>query len=42
MKKYDVMGPKFRNKPERYDAVTSIVGGFVDYKLMGPNGITLK
>jgi len=42
MKKYEVMGPKFRNRLGRYDTMTSIVGGFVNYKLMGSNGITLK
>jgi len=42
MKRYEVMGPKFRNRPERYGTMTSIVGGFVNYKLMGPNGITIK
>jgi len=42
MKKYEVMGPKFRNRPERYVTMTSIAGGFVNYKLMGPNGITIE
>jgi len=26
MKKYEVMGSRFRNRPERYDTVTSIEG----------------
>jgi len=42
MKKYEIMGSKFRNRPERYDTMTSIVGGFVNYKLMDSNDFTLK
>jgi len=32
MKKYEVMGSRFRNRPERYDTMTSIVGGFVNFR----------
>jgi len=32
MKKYEVMGSRFRNRPERYDAVESIAGGFVNFR----------
>jgi len=42
MKKYEIMGSKFRNRYEKYGAMASIAGGFVNYKLMGPNGITIE
>jgi len=32
MKKYGIMGSKFKNIPERYDTMTSIVGGFVNFR----------
>jgi len=34
MKKYGIMGFKFRNRPERYDAMASIAGGFVNFRTM--------
>ena len=34
MKKYGIMGSKFRNRYERYDTMTSIVGGFVNFRIM--------
>jgi len=34
MKKYGIMGSRFRNRPERYDTMTSIAGGFVNFKTM--------
>jgi hypothetical protein len=42
MKKYEIMGSKFRNSPERYDTMTTIIGGFVNYKTMDSDDITLK
>jgi len=42
MKKYETMGSRFRNRPERYDTMTSIAGGFVNYKLMGPNDFSIE
>jgi len=42
MKKYEVMGSRFKNRPERYDAVTTIIGRFVNYKLMGSNDFTIE
>jgi len=32
MKKYGTMGFKFKNRPERYDTMTSIAGGFVNFR----------
>jgi len=32
------MGSKFENRPERYDTMTSIVGGFVNFKTMNFSG----
>jgi len=32
MKKYGTMGSRFRNRPGRYDTMTSIVGGFVNFR----------
>jgi len=32
MKKYEIMRSKFRNRYEKYDAVTSIAGGFVNFR----------
>jgi len=41
MKKYEIMGSRFRNRPERYETMTSIAGGFVKYKLMDSNDFTI-
>jgi len=34
MKKYGIMGTKFRNRHERYNTMTSIVGGLVNHRTM--------
>jgi len=34
MKKYEIMESKFRNRYEKYDAMASIAGGFVNFRAM--------
>jgi len=38
MKKYEVMESKFRNLYEKYGAVASIAGGFVNFKTVNFSG----
>ena len=39
IKKFGIMGNKFRNKLERYDNVLSIISGLVNFRIMRINGI---
>jgi hypothetical protein len=41
IKKFGIMGNKFRNKLERYDNVSSIVSGLVNFRIMRINEIML-
>jgi len=34
MKKFGIMGKKFRNRLNGYDTMTEIVGGLVNFKIM--------
>ena len=34
MKKFGIMGKKFRNRLNKYDTMTEIVGGLVNFKIM--------
>jgi|GEM_PF-2272295 len=38
MKKYEIMGPKFINRYEKYYTMTSIVGGFMNFRTMNSSG----
>jgi hypothetical protein len=43
MRKFRIRGEEFRNRLTRYDAMTSIVSGLVDFQLMiGKGGVVLK
>jgi len=42
LKKFRIMGGTFRNKLGRYDDVTSIVSGLVNFQLRIPSGFDLN
>ncbi len=41
MKKFNIMENEFRNKLERYDDVSSIVSGLVNFRLIHQEGFDL-
>ena len=41
IKKFGIMGTKFRNRLRRYDNVSSIVSGIVNFRIMRTNGMML-
>ena len=41
IKKFGIMGTKFRNKLGRYDHASDIVSGLVNFKIMLTNGMLL-
>ena len=41
IKKFGTMGTKFRNKLGRYDHVSDIVSGLVNFRIMRPNRMLL-
>lgn len=42
VKKFGIMGEKFRNRLERYDDVSSIVSGLVNFRLLLKDGVDLS
>lgn len=42
MKKFRIMGNKFRNKLKRYDDMTSIISGLINLKVMISSGFDLN
>ncbi len=42
LKKFNIFGTEFRNRLKNYDAMTDIVSGLVNFRIMGSNGLLLS
>ena len=41
LKKFNIFGQEFRNRLKRYDAMTDIVSGLVNFRILGNKGLSL-
>jgi DDE superfamily endonuclease len=41
IKKFGIIGSKFRNRLRRYDVISNIVSGLINFRIMRSNGISV-